>query len=174
MQTIYSSLHESSEKGGGVDVAPLETRKLLHALSKSGIPHLTKLQLSDMSRKVWEDWKVNIDDIGKLNGDLKRIGKGRKTDVYLDLMKLRNEKDNIIEGKFREVAVKQFVLISSHTKEQFPIFIREVFLQRHAYHPCVFRSFRKSSGSSRSIGSGVSGTKTSRKDRGEGEPYSNR
>jgi len=40
-----------------------------------------------------------------------------------------------------DVAVKQFVVRRSHAKTHFPIFIREVFLQKHAYQPCVVRTF---------------------------------
>jgi len=55
---------------------------------------------------------VNFDDIGyfrKRNGDRKRIGHGAFGQVYLALMKLRDDKGDVIAEPI-EVAVKQFVV----------------------------------------------------------------
>lgn len=82
---------------------------MLNALSKSGLPKETQYKFSEAARKVWKGWQVNLSDIEfarKPNSDRKRIGKGGAADVYLGRIKLRDENDDIIEGKHMEVAVK--------------------------------------------------------------------
>lgn len=123
-----------------VDIVPEQARNLLNALSRSGVPNNRKIELVEKARRIWVGWKVNFDDIEfirKPNGDRKRIGMGGAADVYLARMKLRDVNENIIAGKLTEVAVKQFTVLRSKAEGQFPLFIREVFLQKHAQHPCI-------------------------------------
>lgn len=53
-------------------------------------------------------------------------------------MKIRDEKGNIIDGEHIEVAVKQSIVRRSKASKYFPLFMREVFIQKH---PCIVRTF---------------------------------
>lgn len=120
-----------------VDLVPEQARQLLNALSRSGLPDDKKHELSEMARNVWEGWKVNLDDIEfvrKRSGDRKLIGKGGAAEVYLARMKMRDEKD------YLEVTVKQLRVLRSKARGQFHQFMREVFLQKLAQHPCIVQT----------------------------------
>lgn len=128
------------KKYDDVDVLPKQAKELLDALSKSGLETGTKLELSKMARKVWEGWKVNplgIEFARKSNGDRRRFGKGGAAEVYLAHIKLRDENDNLDP---MPVAVKQFVVNPAEQKDKFAEFIREVFLEKDAQHPCIVRT----------------------------------
>jgi len=115
----------------------VRTREHLDALSKSGISNGNKLELAEMAVKDWKDWKVNPDNIKyvrKRNGDRKRLGKGATADIYLANMKLQDESDEI------PVAVKQFDVRFAESRSQFPLFIREVYIQKQARHDCIVRT----------------------------------
>jgi len=143
VEKIDNAMNKSAKTGDDVDVVPVQAKNLLNALSKSGLMKDTKLELAKMARKVWEGWKVNLKDVEfvrKDNGDRTRIGKGGAAEVYAARMKLRDENDDYIPGDPIEVAVKQFTVKSSEAKEQFACFIREVFLQQDAQHPCIVRT----------------------------------
>lgn len=143
VKIIDSAMKDSEKKGDDVDVVPEQAKNLLNALSKSGLKKGTKLELATMARKVWEGWKVNLVDIEfvrKHNGDRTRIGKGGAAEVYLGRMKLRDDNDDYIPGDPIDVAVKQFTVKSCEAKDQFALFIREVFLQMEARHPCIVRT----------------------------------
>lgn len=60
---------------------------------------------------------------------------------YLARMKLRDENDEIIPEEYKNVAVKQFRVPRSNAEAQFPRFMREVFLQKHAQHSCIVQTF---------------------------------
>lgn len=52
-------------------------------------------------------------------------------------MKVRNENDEIIAGQHMEVAVKEFAVSRESATAKLPQFMREVFLQKNAQHPCI-------------------------------------
>jgi len=139
-----------SDDGEGTDqvedayVFTNQARDLFYALLDSGIAHEKKSELSEMARNVWEEWQVNPNDIKfarNHGGDRELIGRGEAGDVSLAHMRIRDENDNIIDNEHVEVAVKQCIIHHSKVEEHFPPFMREVFLQKHAQHPCIVRTF---------------------------------
>ena len=127
-----------------VDWIPEQARKLLSALSSSGLQKHEKLELSEMAQNAWDGWKINVDNIEyerKPNGDRKRVGEGGFAAVFRARMRRRDENGSIIDGKYMEVAVKRFIVPRPKAEEMFPQFMREVFLQKHAQHPCIVRTF---------------------------------
>lgn len=126
-----------------VDVIPVQAKCLLDALAKSGLSTGTKRELATMARNVWEGWKINRDDVEFVrhsDGDRQRIGQGGTSQVYLAIMNKRDKSDRIILEHMKEVAVKTFSVIPSEATAEFPRFIREVFLQKDAQHPCIVRT----------------------------------
>lgn len=141
---VVESIDLTLKKNDHDDLGPEEVKKLLDALSKIELPKNKKAVLSNLTRLVCDDWKVGIADIESLrnsNGGRKRIGTGVAANVLLANMRLRDEKDSIISGGLIEVAVKEFVVRSSEAKENFPLFLHKVFLQKDAVHPCIIRTF---------------------------------
>lgn len=82
VSSVLDSIDGSRRASGQTsddDIIPEQARKLLIALSRSGLPHDRRLELSEMARKVWEERKVNLEDIEfvrKRSGDRKKIGFG--------------------------------------------------------------------------------------------------
>jgi len=131
------------ENNDDAEVVPKQARKLLNVLSKSGIPEAKKRELVEMARKLWKGWEINrldIKFIRKSNGDRKLIGSGSTGQVYLARMKSRDENHNIIRGELNIVAVKQFTVKASEEKQEYAKFIREIFLQKEAKHPCIVKT----------------------------------
>lgn len=86
--------HKDTKVSGPEISGILAAKEILNALSKSGLPEGTKHEFSEMARKVWKGWQVNLDGIEfdrKPKGDQKRIGKGAAGDIYLGRMKMRGE-----------------------------------------------------------------------------------
>jgi len=148
-QEISASLEVTSQETDeeevdtiyGSEIAEiLDAKELLNTLSKSGLSEDKKNELSEMAWKVWRGWKVNEEDIEfvrKRNGDRQRIGRGGAGDVFLARMKLRDENNVLIPEKHKEVAVKRFTVHRSRSKAVLPTFMRELFLQKNAQHPCI-------------------------------------
>jgi len=86
---------------------------------------------------------VNISNIElerKPSGDPIRIGKDGAADVYRARMKKRDD-DDIIEGEYLDVAVKEIIVPRSSAAARLPQFMREAFLQKNAQHPCIVQTF---------------------------------
>lgn len=49
--------------------------------------------------------------------------------------------DNVIEGQYLDVAVKEFRIPRSSAAAELPQFMREVYLQKNAQHPCIVQTF---------------------------------
>lgn len=97
-------------------------------LSESRLPEAKNHELSEISRKDWEGWKVNFNE------------KGAVGDVLLARMQMRDGNDAIITGQHMDVAVKQLTDKCGRAEPQFPQFMRKVFLQKNANHPCIVQT----------------------------------
>lgn len=67
-------------------------------------------EISLMALYDSEGWLSDIEFVRKPNGDRQRIGKGGAGDVFHAKMKMRDENDDIIEGKLVDVAANQFTV----------------------------------------------------------------
>jgi len=63
IKRIDSTMKSCEKKDDDVDFVPAQAKILLNALSKTGLAKDTKLELAKMARKVWERWKVDLDDL---------------------------------------------------------------------------------------------------------------
>ena len=120
---------------------PNYVRRLLESLSSSGIDENTRKQLTGMVRNLWCGWEVNIEDLFGL-GVRKSIGQGANSSVYICELQRRDTLGKATGEKVK-VAVKELKHIrkDEESDKQLSFFIRELFLQMDARHPCIVHVF---------------------------------
>lgn len=117
-------------------------KQLVHIRLENGmqsgrvLPEDNKHELSEIVRKHWQVWKVNINDIDSArnrNRNRKRIAKGAAGDAFLARMQMRDENDDITDGKHMDVAVKPYIL-KRGAQALLPQFMNEMYFQKYSCH----------------------------------------
>lgn len=124
---------------------PDYVRNLLEALSSSGVSNDMKKTLTGIVKRLWCGWQVNEEDVKFLTfgGGLKKsIGQGASSTVYKALLQRRDSLGEAT-GERVMVAVKEHKHIRKNEEcdKQLAMFIRELFLQMDARHPCIVHVF---------------------------------